>query len=346
MTTNDRVLVTGGAGYIGSHVSRRLAADGYRPVTVDNLRTGGRSVVRWGPFELGDIGDARFLDEVMARYAPVAAVHLAGSAYVGESLHEPAKYYRNKVVGTLSLMEALGRHDVPHLVLSSSCSVYGVPAELPITEDTPLAPVSPYGASKAMAERIIADIGASTGTRAVSLRYFNAAGAEPDEGLGERHDPETHIVPLLLEVALGSRPSVDLFGDRHPTPGGTCIRDFVHVSDLADAHVLALRYLENGGQSRALNLGTGRSTSLLELVRAVDAITSSTVQTRTASPRPGDPPALVAGSELARSILGWQPTRSSIDRIVGDAYRRHRSVAHEHVAREGTTGPPPGTRRG
>lgn len=331
MTTNTNraepkaVLVTGGAGYIGSHACKALSVAGYVPVVVDNLATGHASAVRWGPVEVGDLLDGDFLERVVRRYEPVAALHFAAFAYVGESVAEPRKYYRNNVVGSLRLLETLLDHDVRHVVFSSSCTTYGMPERLPIDEEHPQVPISPYGASKLMVERMLADFAVAYGSSYVALRYFNAAGADPDGEIGESHDPETHLLPLVIETALGRRPNVRVFGTDYPTPDGTAIRDYVHVTDLADAHVKALDYLLSGGTSTALNLGTGRGYSVDEVIASVEAIAGRTVNVERGDRRAGDPPALVADATRARSVLQWTPVHSDLEEITRSALRWHES---------------------
>lgn len=321
------VLVTGGAGYVGSHAAKALAASGYTPVTVDTLERGFRDAVQFGPLELGDIADRHFLDEVIARWQPVAVMHFAAFAYVGESVTNPGLYYRNNVLGSLSLLEALRDHRVRHLVFSSTCAVYGVPDSVPITETEKRQPISPYGASKLMVERMIEDFSAAHGLSAAALRYFNAAGADAEGMIGENHAPETHLIPLAIDAALGRGPALQLFGTDYPTPDGTCIRDYIHVTDLADAHVRALAYLEHGGATVALNLGTGTGLSVREIIAAVERGTGAAVPYSEAPRRPGDPPALFADPTRAKTLLGWQPIHSDIDTIVGTAVgwsrRRH-----------------------
>lgn len=316
----ERILVTGGAGYIGSHVCKALAAAGYEPVSYDNLSVGHRWAVRWGPLEVGDLGDAERLGAVLAAYRPAAVMHFAASAYVGESMADPGKYFRNNVANTITLLEAMAATGVTRLIASSSCATFGVPAVLPIDEDTPQVPINVYGESKACMERLIAWYARLKGLEYVVLRYFNAAGADPDGETGECHDPEPHILPILLQVAAGRREAVTLFGDDYPTPDGTCVRDYVHVADLATAHTAALALLRREGGTRSLNLGAERGTSLLELVRMVEAVTGRAVPLRREARRPGDPPILVAASAKAAEALGWRPRYSDLRTIVETAW--------------------------
>lgn len=249
------VLVTGGAGYIGSHACKALSQKGYTPITYDNLVHGHRWAVRWGPLEVGDINDRARLNAVIQQYRPEAIMHFAAYAYVGESVLDPGKYYRNNVAGSLTLLEAARDHGIDKFIFSSSCATYGTPEQIPIPEAHPQHPINPYGASKLMIERMLADFGSAHGLRSISLRYFNAAGADPDAKIGECHDPETHLIPLILDVAAGKRPVLTIFGEDYDTPDGTCIRDYIHVTDLADAHLLALQLLDRGEESTVFNLG-------------------------------------------------------------------------------------------
>jgi UDP-arabinose 4-epimerase len=313
-------LVTGGAGYIGSHACKALAAAGYTPVAYDNLVYGHEWAVKWGPLERGDILDPARLFAVMNAYKPFAVMHFAAFAYVGESVVEPAKYYRNNVAGTLTLLEAMRSQDVRNIVFSSSCATYGIPDMVPISEDASQKPVSPYGASKLMSERILADFGAAYGMKTVALRYFNAAGADPQGETGEDHDPETHLVPLVLDAAAGARPHITILGNDYDTPDGTCIRDYIHVNDLASAHVLALRYLEKGTLNQAYNLGTGVGVSVLQVIEAARRVTSRNIPVVIGPRRPGDPAKLFAEAIRAQTDLSWRPRFSTIEEIIGTAW--------------------------
>jgi UDP-arabinose 4-epimerase len=325
------VLVTGGAGYVGSHTAKALAAAGYQPVTVDNLARGFAHAVRWGALERGDILDRDFLDGVMTRWRPAAVLHFAALAYVGESVSDPARYWRNNVAGTLTLLEAMRYHGVGRIVFSSTCATYGLPVRLPLDEDHPQAPISPYGATKLAVERLLADFDVAHGLRSVALRYFNAAGADPDGDLGENHDPETHLIPLAIGAALGTQPKLKIFGTDYPTADGTCIRDYIHVSDLASAHVAALGYLEAGGASTACNLGTGAGLSVRQILSEVARVAGRPVPADEAPRRPGDPPELVADPARARRLLGWTPRCSDVASVIATAYawatRAHRRNA-------------------
>lgn len=331
MSRSRNVLVTGGAGYIGSHVCKALRERGFVPVTYDNLGTGHRSAVQWGPLEVGDILDADRLGEVIGRYEPAAAMHFAASSLVAQSVADPGAYYRNNVVGSLTLIEALARSGVDAIVFSSTCAVYGEPQTELLEEGHPREPVNPYGATKLAIERMLADFSAAGHLRHATLRYFNAAGADPEGRIGEAHDPETHLIPLVLQVASGRRDSIQVFGDDYPTPDGTCIRDYIDVNDLAEAHLLALEKLLDGGDSMTLNLGTGDGTSVLELVAAARRVTQRDIPVVVGERRPGDPARLVAGSSVAAELLDWRPKFDSIDAILSHAWRWERKLAAGHA---------------
>lgn len=318
------VLVTGGAGYIGAHACKALAARGYTPVVYDSLVHGHEQAVRWGPFERGDIADRDRLGAVLAHYRPGAVMHFAAFAYVGESVSDPGRYYRNNVAGTLALLEAMLDHGVARMIFSSTCATYGAVGDLPIGEETPQNPINPYGATKLMVERMLADFDVAHGLKSVVLRYFNAAGADPEGEIGELHDPETHLIPLALDAAAGTGPPLTVMGAQHPTPDGTCIRDYIHVSDLARAHVLALDALERDGRSRVYNLGNGRGFSVLEVIAAVERVTGLKVPHAIGPARPGDPARLVSSATRAKRELGWTPALDDIDAIVATAWAWHR----------------------
>jgi UDP-arabinose 4-epimerase len=315
------VLVTGGAGYVGSHACKALAAAGYLPITYDSLVHGHDWAVKWGPLELGDVLDGDRLREAIRKYRPEAVMHFAAFAYVGESIAEPAKYYRNNVLGTLSLLDAMRAEKVTELVFSSTCATYGVPETIPIVEDAPQNPINPYGASKLMVERILADYGAAYGLKSVSLRYFNAAGADPGGEIGEDHEPETHLIPLVLDAASGARPDITIFGEDYETPDGTCIRDYVHVNDIADAHVLALKKLHGGRLRPAYNLGTGTGVSVAEIIAKASAVTGRDIRVAHGHRRAGDPARLVADPSRAQGDLGWQPRHPDIGDVITSAWR-------------------------
>lgn len=317
------VLVTGGAGYIGAHTCKALAAAGHVPVVYDNLVHGHRAAVRWGPFEAGDIQDRSRLDQVIAAHAPTALIHFAAYAYVGESMTDPGKYYRNNVAGSLNLLETIRDHGISHMVFSSTCATYGIPDGVPIPDDAPQSPINAYGQSKLMVERMMADFERAHGLGWVALRYFNAAGADPDGETGEDHDPETHLIPLVLDAASGRRAAITVFGTDYDTPDGTCIRDYIHVADLADAHVRALDNLEGGMPSGAFNLGNGTGYSVSEVVAAVERVTGRKVPVEFGPRRPGDPPRLVGSAARAREVLGWQPRHANLDDIIRHAWIWH-----------------------
>jgi UDP-arabinose 4-epimerase len=320
----ERILVTGGAGYVGSHACRALRAAGYEPVCYDSLERGHREAVQWGPLEQGDILDRDRLEQVIARHRPAAAMHFAALACVGESVQQPERYYRTNVTGSLALFKALLDAGVNRLVFSSSCAVYGTPDIVPIPESAARRPINPYGQSKLMVETMLDDLSAARGLRAVALRYFNAAGAAPDGTIGEDHDPETHLIPIALQVAAGARPHLEIFGDDYDTPDGTCLRDYVHVCDIADAHVRALAYLERGGATTAFNVGNARGQSVREIAFLAAAVSGAPIPTRRAPRRTGDPPRLIADATRARNELGWLPAMSDPETILQSAWNWHR----------------------
>jgi UDP-glucose-4-epimerase GalE len=317
------VLVTGGAGYIGSHTCKALSQAGCQPVAVDDLSTGHKTAVKWGPLEVGDIRDGAFLSRVLEAWKPRSVVHFAGKALVGESVERPDLYFSSNAFGTLSLLDAMRRHGVNHIVFSSSCTVYGLPERVPLDESLACQPISPYGASKAMAERFLQDYAKAFALRAVALRYFNAAGADASAEIGEAHDPETHLIPLAIAAALRGGPPLKLFGDDYPTSDGTCIRDYIHVNDLADAHLRALRWMEENEGFHAFNLGSGVSSSVRQVIESVERVSGRKVPFDIVSRREGDPPALVADATRARQLLGWRPTVTRLDDIVRSAWMWH-----------------------
>lgn len=316
------VLVAGGAGYIGSHTCLKLAEAGYRPVVVDKLSNGHAEFVQWGPLEVCDIADGPALDRVFAKYQPVAVVHFAALIEVGESVKEPGAFYANNVGGAVSLIEAARRAGVNALVFSSTCATYGDPTYMPLDEVHPQEPINPYGRSKLMVEQILRDLDRYAGFRSVALRYFNAAGADPEGRIGERHHPETHAIPLAIMAAMTRSGKFKVFGDDYPTADGTAIRDYIHVLDLADAHVKAVDYLLAGGESQAINLGTGVGTSVRELLTAIEKVSGEPLNAATAPRREGDASVLVADNSKAREVLGWTPVLD-LDAIVSSAWRWH-----------------------
>jgi UDP-glucose-4-epimerase GalE len=318
------VLVTGGAGYVGSHCAKALASAGYRVTTVDSLIHGHADFVKWGPFVAGDIRDGDFLRRIFLENSFEAVVHFAALAYVGESVVSPELYYDANVGGTLSLLNAMREANVRRLVFSSTCAVYGIPSSLPITEDSPLSPINPYVFTKLVCEKMMEDFDKAHGLKSARLRYFNAAGADPDGDIGEDHSPETHLIPSTIFAGLGIGPALKIFGSDYPTQDGTAVRDYVHVCDLASAHVKALDYLMQGGDSLAVNLGTGRGVSVREIVEGVEAIMNRKVPFELSPARAGDPPILVADPTLASTKLNWLAERSDLGEILRDAIGWHR----------------------
>lgn len=316
-----KILVAGGAGFIGSHTCKALAHSGHEVVVYDSLVTGHAHAVKWGPLVQGDIRDGNALRDALSRHAPDLVMHFAALAYVGESMRAPADYYDVNVAGTLSLLEAMRAGGCDRIVFSSSCATYGIPHSLPITEQTPQVPVNPYGFTKLAAERMLADFEQAYGLAWMALRYFNAAGADTEGELGEEHAPETHALPLAILATLGGGAPFQILGRDFPTPDGTAIRDYIHVDDLARAHVLAAEWLMADKPNMALNLGTGRGTSVLELVESVRRATGRDVPCRDAPPRAGDPPALYADASLARQTLGWSAQCRDIDAMTASAAR-------------------------
>jgi UDP-arabinose 4-epimerase len=332
------ILVTGGAGYIGSHACKALARAGYEPIAYDNLGRGHREAVRWGPLVEGELADRGLLAATLRRFDVAAVMHFAAFAYVGESVQKPELYFRNNVASSVALFEAMIDAGVRHIVFSSTCATYGVPEGTPISEDAAQRPVNPYGESKLMIERMLHWLGAAHGIRHVALRYFNAAGADPEGEIGEEHEPETHLIPLILLTALGRRGAIDIFGTDYPTPDGTAVRDYIHVQDLAEAHVNALAHLAGGGASVALNLGTGRGHSVREAIACAERVTGCAIAARETARRAGDPAILVADSRRASELLGWTPRLSSLDDIIATAWAWH-SRRHNRSAAAKT--PPP-----
>ena len=315
------VLVTGGAGYIGSHACKALALAKHRPITYDNLSHGHDWAVKWGPLERGDIGDTARLVDVIQRHRIEAVMHFAALCYVGESVEKPDLYYQNNVLGSLSLLNALKQTGVKPIVFSSTCATYGLPARVPIDESFPQNPVNPYGNTKLCVERMLGDFDRAYGISSISLRYFNAAGADPDGEIGEAHEPETHLIPSAVEAALGKRSRLTIMGADYPTPDGTCVRDYIHVTDLASAHVLALESLRAGKPSTAYNLGNGVGFSNYQVVHELERIAGRKVPVEVGARRPGDPPILVADSSKAKKDLGWKPRHNDLATIIETAWR-------------------------
>ncbi len=320
---SQTVLVTGGAGYIGSHACKSLARAGYRPVAYDSLIRGHREAVRWGPLVEADLADTERLADTIKRFEIAAVMHFAAFAYVGESMANPELYFRNNVGNSMRLLEAMRSTGVRHIVFSSTAATYGIPERVPIPESAPQRPVNPYGESKRMVERMLHWYGEAHGLTHAALRYFHAAGADPDGEIGENHDPETHLIPLVLQAALGQRPQIDIYGTDYSTPDGTAVRDYIHVQDLAEAHVKAIAHLLRGGASLEVNLGTGSGHSVREVIAAAERVTGRRIPQRESPRRAGDPPALVAQVDLAREALDWTPALSDIDRILATAWAWH-----------------------
>jgi UDP-arabinose 4-epimerase len=318
-----RVLVTGGAGYIGSHTAKILATAGHEPVVLDNLSEGHRWAVRWGPLIEGELADGSLIQKVLADYEIQAVVHFAASAYVGESIHNPSTYFRNNVSNSLTLLDAMRTVGVGTIIFSSSCATFGVPKVLPIPDDHPQQPINPYGESKLFIERVLHWYGEAYGLRWMALRYFNAAGADPDGTLGESHEPETHVIPSVIGAALGHRQDFDLYGTTYATPDGTAVRDFVHVTDLANAHLQALQYVTNHGVNAAVNLGTGVGNSVREVIAAVERVSGRRVPVLEHPARVGDPPILTANAQRARQLLQWYPKYGDLASIVHTAWNWH-----------------------
>ena len=324
LSADDKtILVAGGAGYVGSHACKLLAAEGYTPVVVDNLSTGHRWAVQWGEFEEGDIRNAEWLEQIFIKYQPIAVMHFAAMFDVAESVSKPDVYYNNNVIGTMTLLDVMQKCSVRHLIFSSTCSTYGSPVTIPLDESHPQQPINPYGMSKLIAERMMADYAKASELKFVALRYFNAAGADPEALIGEAHEPESHLIPIALDVASGRREKISIFGNDYDTPDGTCIRDYIHVDDLAQAHLLAMNHLINGGESQFLNLGNEQGVSVRDVIASVKKVTACPIEIEEVEKRPGDPDQLISDSSLARKILGWQPARSGIDVLIEDAWRWH-----------------------
>lgn len=325
MNATRHILVCGGAGYIGSHMARWLALRGSRVTVLDNLSTGHREAVQWGELIEADLLDPASLERAFSGRRFDAVMHFCARSLVGESMAQPYAYYANNVAGTLNLLETMRRHDVSRLVFSSTAAVFGQPVADRIDEQHPRQPINPYGASKLMVERILADAASAYGLSSVALRYFNAAGASPDATIGESHQPETHLIPNVLRAALGTGPALKVFGDDYPTPDGTCVRDYVHVDDLAQAHERALAYLEANPGAHAFNLGNGQGFSVREVIAAASAVSGSPIAHAIEPRRPGDPSVLVATSAKARELLGWTPVHATLEPIIESALRWHRA---------------------
>ncbi len=320
-----KVLVTGGAGYIGSHTCKALAKAGHEITVFDNLCYGHRDFAKWGPLIEGDLANREEIEKALDSQRFDGVIHFAAYAYVGESVDHPQKYYQNNVVGTLNLLDAMLQHDVKNIVFSSTCATYGMVTKVPITEDFDQAPINPYGHTKLMIEQILKDYDHAYGLKSVALRYFNAAGDDADEEIGEWHDPEPHLIPLAILAALGKRPALKIFGTDYPTPDGTAIRDYIHVADLAMAHVQSLDYLQNGGETGQFNLGTGNGYSVQQIVDTIGKVSGTPVPHQMAPRRAGDPAELVADASVAKQILGFNPTSSDLETIIKTAWNWHKN---------------------
>jgi len=322
------ILVCGGAGYIGSHMVRYLLGQGHQVVVLDNLSTGHAGAVPEGLLEVADLLDPVSLEAVFARHRFDGVIHFCARSLVGESVMQPYAYYENNVMGTLNLLKAMQKAEVNRLVFSSTAAVFGNPDTPLIDEEHPTRPINPYGASKLMVERLLADAAVAYGLRSVTLRYFNAAGADPQGGIGESHQPETHLIPNVLRAALGQGPGLKVFGSDYPTGDGTCVRDYIHVNDLASAHLLALRHMDSHDGAHVFNLGNGQGFTVLEVIEAARRVTGHAIGFEQVARRPGDPAVLVASSEKARRVLGWQPAFMDIGEIIASAWRWHRSPVY------------------
>jgi len=328
---NSHILVTGGAGYIGSHTCKVLAEAGYIPITYDNLTTGNKWSVKWGPMIQGDLSDCGLVRKVIRKYSVCAVIHFAANAYVGESVVNPRKYFENNVSNTLHLLGAMLDTGINHIVFSSTCATYGIPERIPISENETQQPINPYGDSKLFIERVLQWYAEAYNLNWTALRYFNAAGADLEGEIGEHHDPETHLIPLVIQSAMGCRPEVEIYGMNHPTHDGTPIRDYIHVTDLAEAHVLALEYLQRGGKSGPLNLGTGYGHSVLEVLEAVKRVSGLNIPFRPDQKRPGDPPVLVANPSQAHQTINWIPKYQDIHIIVETAWKWHKEKINAYI---------------
>lgn len=322
------ILVCGGAGYIGSHINKQLHKEGYDTIVFDNLIYGHKEAVKWGKLVVGDLKNVDEIEAVFKNNQIDAVFHFAAYAYVGESVEHPEKYYYNNVANTLNLLHVMIKYGCNRIIFSSTCATYGEPEKVPITEDMPQNPINPYGATKLMVERIFQDYHKAYGLQYVVLRYFNAAGADPDGEIGESHNPETHIIPLVLDAASGKRPDIKVFGTDYDTPDGSCIRDYIHVYDLATAHLLALHHLEAGKESQFFNLGNEKGTSVLEVVDSVKRVTRRNLKVTLTDRRPGDPAKLVGSSQKAQEVLGWKPIYGDIDVIVEHAWKWHEKAEY------------------
>ena len=324
---NDKILVVGGAGYIGSHMVKDLLDAGYHVITLDDLSTGHRELLPGGEFVEGGLGDVVLLDKLFSTHKISAVMHFAAFSLVGESVEKPLKYYRNNMAATAELLDSMIRHSVKRFIFSSTAAVYGEPVDIPITESHPCTPTNPYGESKIAVERMLKDCDSAYGLKYISLRYFNAAGADRSGEIGERHRNETHLIPLVLQVAAGRRENIKIFGTNYPTPDGTCIRDYIHVSDLSGAHLLALDSLLSGGDSAVYNLGNNRGYSVREVIELARKVTGKPIPVIEADKRPGDPAILIASSDKIKKNLGWKPVYEDLETIIKTAWKWHQREA-------------------
>jgi UDP-glucose 4-epimerase len=331
----ENILVAGGAGYIGSHTCLDLFNKGFRPIVYDNLSNGHAEFVRWGPLEIGDIRDRKRLDEVLQKYRPQAIMHFAAAIEVGQSVRDPGGYYDNNVAGTITLLRAAQAAGIDKIVFSSTCATYGIPSSIPMNEAHAQLPINPYGRSKLIVEQILQDLDCYQGFRSLILRYFNAAGADPEGRIGEWHLPETHAIPIAMDAALGRRPHFQVLGTDYDTRDGSCVRDFIHVLDLADAHTRAVEHLLNNGTSNALNLGTGHGTTVKELLEAVRGVVGRSFEVSYGPRREGDSPELVADNALARATIGWYP-RHDLQSIIDTAWNWHSKYLPSQLGLQGT----------
>ena len=321
--TKGNILIVGGAGYIGSHANKALSKKGYKTVVFDNLSRGHKEFVKWGKFFKGDLADKKQLEACFKKYPIKAVMHFSAFAYVGESVEEPAKYYINNVANTLNLLEVMRAHNVKHFIFSSTAATFGEPIKIPINEKHPQMPINPYGRTKKIIEDILKDYSAAYGLKYIALRYFNAAGCDPDGEIGEKHNPETHLIPLILDAAIGKRKNIKIFGTDYKTPDGSCVRDYIHVADLADAHIKALEYLFKGGKSDCFNLGNGKGFSVKEVIEAAREITGKKIRIIETQRRAGDPAVLIASSAKAKKALGWKPQFNRLSSILETAWNWH-----------------------
>lgn len=323
------ILIVGGAGYIGSHVNKVLNERGYETIILDNLSYGHEESVKWGTLCKCDLANINEVDDIFTKYDINAVMHFSSFIDVGESVRNPEKYYNNNVVNTMNLLNVMLKHDVKKFIFSSTCATYGIPQKIPLTENHPQNPINPYGWTKLMVERILKDYDTAYGLKSVILRYFNASGADESGIIGEWHNPETHLIPLILDAAMGKREDIKIFGTDYDTPDGTCIRDYIHVTDLADAHILSLEYLNNNNQSNQFNLGNGQGFSVREVIESVKRVTGRNFNVTQTQRREGDPAILIGSSKKAKDTLGWDPQYVNIDKIIETAWNWHQKLNKE-----------------